>query len=360
MTDRSLERSCGWTSLSILLITVFNITIFLGTIISHWPSSFSVVNNKWNWLWKDHLLFPSTSTPSTSSSLSSSTSPTTITALHEQTFSGWEKTHQQRQLEQREEEEEECNDPSWCSIPMPTVSYFHFPPPTDPDRWHRAQLSAMRGEQVLLREAIKAFPTYLDFLDGDISFRKMHLAMDFFVDERRDLSPLLPSAKTARRRKKGSSGDDDGRTGDSNQESELSHRKLQGTGPPPPPPRKKVSPKKPVPSSAAAAPLQSASAATIPSTSRKESKYPMITSPKQVNGHLLYPWEMEGRRAVPEPYDFRLAERAPVVSVGYTAFARDSQTYFSGNRMGGAFIDRQVFFKHWRKVKDLIDTPFLT
>eukprot|EP01039_Chlorochromonas_danica_P011596 gene11596-12992_t len=31
-----------------------------------------------------------------------------------------------------------------------------------------------------------------------------------------------------------------------------------------------------------------------------------------------------------------------------------------GNRMGGAFIDRQVFFKHWRKVKDRIDTPFLT
>eukprot|EP00975_Prorocentrum_lima_P071724 12939287-Prorocentrum_lima.AAC.1 len=28
--------------------------------------------------------------------------------------------------------------------------------------------------------------------------------------------------------------------------------------------------------------------------------------------------------------------------------------------MGGAFIDRQVFFKHWRKVKDRIDTPFLT
>lgn len=209
-----------------------------------------------------------------------------------------------------EDFESQCTDPTWCSIKMPSISYFHFDPPSDIKRWRKAQLQAMKGEQVLLRESIKAFPTHLDFLDGDISFRKMHLAMDFFVDERRDLSPLLPG--------KSSPVETDDHSTPSVPKRKKS-RRLEA----------------------------------------KDSKYPAITSPKKMNGKLLYPWEIDGKRAVPDPYDFRRAERAPVVSIGYTAFTRDSQTYFSGNRMGGAFIDRNTFFRHWRKVMHRIDTPFI-
>jgi len=69
---------------------------------------------------------------------------------------------------------------------------------------------------------------------------------------------------------------------------------------------------------------------------------------------------MEGKRVIPEAYDFRAANRSAVVSVGYTAYTRDSQTYYSGNRVGGAFIDRNVFFRYWRAVKDKIDLPFVS
>ena len=58
-------------------------------------------------------------------------------------------------------------------------------------------LQAASGEQVLLRRVKAAFPSHFDFIDGDITFRKQHLAMDFFVDEVRDLSPLLPPAPGA-------------------------------------------------------------------------------------------------------------------------------------------------------------------
>eukprot|EP01034_Spumella_vulgaris_P023973 gene23973-30259_t len=74
----------------------------------------------------------------------------------------------------------------------------------------------------------------------------------------------------------------------------------------------------------------------------------------------MYPWELEGKRVIPEqPYDFRAANRSAVVSIGYTAYTRDSQAYFSGNRVGGAFIDRTTFFKHWKAVRDDIDLPFI-
>jgi hypothetical protein len=79
-----------------------------------------------------------------------------------------------------------------------------------------------------------------------------------------------------------------------------------------------------------------------------------------VKGKLLYPWEVEGRRVIPEPYDFRAANRSAVVSIGYTAYTRDQQTYFSGNRVGGAFIDRNKFFQYWRNVRDKIDLPFVS
>jgi hypothetical protein len=202
---------------------------------------------------------------------------------------------------------EPCTDPVWCNIPMPTKSYFHFDPPTDPIRWKKAQILAMKGEHVLLKEIVKVFPNHFDFLDGDISFRKLHFTMDFFIDERRDLSPLV-SGMSQRVHHKGEVDD------------HFKGRRRQ--------------------------------------LAVKET-YDTITAPKIVNGQLMYPWELNGKRVVPDPYDFRAANRAPVVGVGYTAYKRDSQTYFTGDRLGGAFIDRKTFFSHWRKVKNRIDVPWI-
>jgi hypothetical protein len=46
--------------------------------------------------------------------------------------------------------------------------------------------------------------------------------------------------------------------------------------------------------------------------------------------------------------------------MGYTAFTKDANSYFSGNRIGGAFIHRNEFFKQWKSMKDEIEIPFIT
>ena len=192
-----------------------------------------------------------------------------------------------------------CEDPVWCNIEMPTFSYFRFDPPTDPIRWKIAQSQAASGEQVLLKRVVQQFPGHSDFLDGDITFRKLHSIFDFFVDEQRDLTPLVPPNTLYT--------------------SNIQHtRRLE------------------------------------------DNSKPLITGPKMVNGKLKYPWELEGKRVIPEPYDFRAANRSAVVSIGYTAYTRDQQTYFSGNRVGGAFIDRNKFFAYWRAIKNKIDLPFIS
>jgi len=76
-------------------------------------------------------------------------------------------------------------------------------------------------------------------------------------------------------------------------------------------------------------------------------------------GKKRYPWEEKGRRVIPDNYDFRSANRSAVVSIGYTAFHRDSNTYFTGDRVGGAFIDAAKYWKYWQAVKDRIDLPFV-
>lgn len=191
----------------------------------------------------------------------------------------------------------ECLDSVWCEIEMPTISYFRFDPPTDKYKWRLAQVQAARGEQVLLKRVIQHFPGHDDFLDGDITFRKLHSIFDFFVDEQRDLTPLIgPGTKFS--------------------SSVQQHRRLDNK--------------------------------------------PIITSPKMVNGKLKYPWELEGKMVIPQPYDFHAANRSAIVSIGYTAYTRDSQTYFSGNRVGGAFIDRNKFFQYWKDVRDKIDLPFIS
>ena len=197
----------------------------------------------------------------------------------------------------------DCTDKIWCSIPMPKNSFFKFEPPTNKFRWRLAQIQAANGEQVLLRRIVKFFPNHFDFIDGDITFRKLHYVFDIFIDERRDLSQILMQPETVK-------------------EPETSRRLSTFND-----------------------------TSSNPSRRRRLSKGE-ITAPQLVRGRLMYPWELQGRKVVPEPYEFRYADRAPVVSIGYTAYSRDSQTYFAGNNLGGAFLDRHKFFQQWRKFKD--------
>lgn len=78
---------------------------------------------------------------------------------------------------------------------MPAESLFRFPTgPTDPKRWARAQAQAASGEQVLLKRIIKHFPTHLDFLDGDVLFRRNHQLADVFLDKSHDFRAIVPDA----------------------------------------------------------------------------------------------------------------------------------------------------------------------
>lgn len=167
-----------------------------------------------------------------------------------------------------------CNDTIWLSIRMPKKSYFKFTPPTDQAKWDLAKYQACIGEQVLLKESLKVFPNYLDFLDGDIWFRKHNLPVDIFMDKIDGLNFLTKSAKT---------------------------------------------------------------------------KY---TS--------KYPWQEGGKSLIPDPYDFREAERAPVVRMGYFAFDKDSGTqFFEGRRVGEVSVDKKHLFRQWKMYKDQINTPFI-
>jgi len=85
-----------------------------------------------------------------------------------------------------------CNDSVWCSIAMPTKSYFRFDdPPDDVNRWKLACSQAASGEQVLMKKIRQVFTTHLDFLDGDTFFRKYNSLSDVFVDKYRDMSALV-------------------------------------------------------------------------------------------------------------------------------------------------------------------------
>ena len=41
-----------------------------------------------------------------------------------------------------------CSDPTWCTIPMPSSSFFNFDPPTNLQKWKQAQVQAAEGKQV--------------------------------------------------------------------------------------------------------------------------------------------------------------------------------------------------------------------
>lgn len=87
----------------------------------------------------------------------------------------------------------QCNpvDNEWCMIPMPSISYFGFDPPTDQQRWEHSKIAAMNGDPVLLSRIMKHFTSHLDFLNGDTYFRRYHELADFFFDRNSGLSPVL-------------------------------------------------------------------------------------------------------------------------------------------------------------------------
>lgn len=85
-----------------------------------------------------------------------------------------------------------CTDITWCSLSIPKESLFRFEtPPNDENRWNIAKQQAADGLPVLLQKVHSFFPNYMDFINGDIRFREFHTVVDLFVDEIRDLTPLV-------------------------------------------------------------------------------------------------------------------------------------------------------------------------
>eukprot|EP01041_Mallomonas_annulata_P002345 gene2345-4558_t len=70
-------------------------------------------------------------------------------------------------------------------------------------------------------------------------------------------------------------------------------------------------------------------------------------------------WQKERKYLVPESSDWIEARRAPIVSVGYNAFARDANTFFAGNYLGGHYVQKKDFLKNWKLAKDDIIYPFI-
>ncbi len=89
-----------------------------------------------------------------------------------------------------------CDDPVWCSIPMPKKSHFRLSAPKDPIRWRKAQVAAANGDHVLLKRIRQHFPNALNFLDGDIKFTHYHHLVDHFVDKKNDLFPFVLTPPT--------------------------------------------------------------------------------------------------------------------------------------------------------------------
>lgn len=85
---------------------------------------------------------------------------------------------------------------------------------------------------------------------------------------------------------------------------------------------------------------------------------PLPKRPRKVK----YSWEKPGNASViPGLYDFREIQRAPVLRLGYFAFAKYFllNNYFSAGMIGEASIGRKKFMKLWKEQADKIDRPFV-
>lgn len=177
-------------------------------------------------------------------------------------------------------EDLKCDNPVWCTIEMPKVSYYKFPPPTDPLKWRRAQIQAANGDQVLLQRISKVFPQPFDFLDGDRSFRRLHYLIDVFVDQKRSLDAITKPTN--------------GQDGSTGMEVYEENRRLMKH--------------------------------LDEEIEKRDEKMKYQPNPwdrvrrlqnedSKKEGEELTPWEKEHRRVIPEPYIYRYGFRAPIVQM---------------------------------------------
>ena len=73
----------------------------------------------------------------------------------------------------------------------------------------------------------------------------------------------------------------------------------------------------------------------------------------------LHAWETTKEEVIPKPYDWEKTNRAPIVQVGYIAFKKDRNQFFSGNFKAGAFTSREKFISEWNAVKNEVETPII-
>jgi hypothetical protein len=210
-------------------------------------------------------------------------------------------------------------DDEWCSVRPPSKSHFGFDNiEWDERRWKRAQIQASSGEQVLLEKVIQQFPHPYDYIDGDRSFRNLQKLVDIFVDSKTGLDPLLPDHAqwSPVRKRRNLLSHDKNLKYNRNHENEIKTKER---------------------------------------SSRRALGDEMVDSGETTKG-----LHVNGKQLVPYPYNYRISNRAPVVEMGYTAFDKDLNTFFSGNFAGGNFVKKEWFFDKWNSVKDQLDHPFIT
>jgi hypothetical protein len=209
-----------------------------------------------------------------------------------------------------------CGDAVWCHVAPPSSSYYGFEGPIDPRRWKEAQYLASIGKQVFMERIVKVHRSPYYYIDGDRIFRNLQPLVDVFTDIKTGLEPLLPNKdhlfSPVRRRLASDNAEGEEEAPAKQQLQQQQHRQLAADG----------------------------------------LKVTELETTKALS--------VAGRQIVPNPYNFRVSERAPVVEMGYTAFAKDMNTFFSGNFLGGNFVKREWWFGEWAKIKDKIDTPFIT
>lgn len=219
-----------------------------------------------------------------------------------------------------------CDDPVWCHISPPKESYYGFDDPgMDQRRWKMAQKLASEGANVFIERIVKVHTSPYYYIDGDRIFRNLQPLVDVFTDLKTGLDPLLPgnehSFSPVRRRRLNAEADAEPETG-----AEEMRKIRMGR--------------------------ENSLRASESKRRLQENKIAELETTKALS--------VRGKQVVPSPYNFRVSDRAPVVEMGYTAFDKNMNTYFSGNFLGGNFVKREWWFDQWARVRDKLDFPFIT
>jgi hypothetical protein len=208
-----------------------------------------------------------------------------------------------------------------------------FEAPTDAARWRAAQLLAATDRQVLLEEIVRVFPHPLDYIDGDRSFRRIHYLVDVFVDKNKNLVDLTSDSKL-------------GTEPEARLRAETAARqRLNG--------RRLIHERR----------VSSLSDVLIVRKDNARNKLAESSSDRrkleQAEKQMQQDEIPDMYKHIPPNYDFRSQGRAPIVQIGFGVWKKDSNSYFSGNRLGYSGMDRGQFFAEWNRIKDKINTPFI-